>query len=803
MVNYRKYGKRKGGELLEYSRETGVVQLSLDELCLLTTGRSPVGNTPDAAFYARQPLFFPADHTANAEVFAEIEHGGVAFRLYGKVACVFCEGGRWTADAVRLTPEGELSRAPSRELSTYAKLSSLLVCLEKKCDKAGYRVVRVGEKDGAVSVSAKKTCLASLLSFGESLLSYIMPRVRELVRRESRVRPSAKDIPFPYEEIREGQLQMIRRAMSVIKRGEKLFACAPTGIGKTMSALYPAVRAFGDGLCDKIFYLTAKSSTAAEAYHAGKRLYDAGAHLRVIVLTAKEQMCPKREYTGGHCDPRACGCLRHYEAQSREAIAELLASHNGFGASLIGKVAEKYGICPYELSLDLSEYCDIIICDYNYLFDPTVHLRRYFDEERFGKYVFLIDEAHNLVDRARAMYSITLSRRRVLELLEALPAEKKELRRAVVRVLVCFDRARARCRGQIQEITGGVQTGYDIGRDRVEGLDAAIQALSGTLFVWLRKNRNDELYELLNEYHRELSKYIAISEHYDEKFITYIEVLGDEVRVSLTCIDPSDVVADGLEKGRASILFSATLTPIHYFCDLLGGDRHTAILEPPSPYERENLCVAAVDSISTRYEDRDKNARRVATYIAAAVSPKAGNYMVYFSSYGYLEKVHAAFCKKYPGVCTVVQKKGMRMWEKEEFLASFPADSGKMRIGFCVLGGLFSEGVDLPGSRLIGSIIVGVGLPGFSSERNIMRDYFENRYENGFDYAYTYPGMNHVLQAAGRVIRREDDKGIVVLIDDRYGTPVYQKLFPPHWRHLQYAGNPASLAEITRKFWEK
>ena len=226
-------------------------------------------------------------------------------------------------------------------------------------------------------------------------------------------------------------------------------------------------------------------------------------------------------------------------------------------------------------------------------------------------------------------------------------------------------------------------------------------------------------------------------------------------------------------------------------------------VELASPYEQRNLCVAAVDTVSTRFEDREKSYKKIATCIAAAVSPKAGNYIVYFPSYGYLEKVHEAFVKKYPKVRTIVQRKGMSRAQHTEFIESFKDDENKMRIGFCVLGGSFSEGVDLPGNRLIGSIIVGVGLPGFSSERNIMRDYFENRYENGFEYAYTYPGMNNVLQAAGRVIRRDEDKGIVVLIDDRYAEPTYKNLFPKHWSHLVYAGDAASLAEIVSRFWSE
>ncbi|MBO5305475.1 MAG: ATP-dependent DNA helicase [Clostridia bacterium] len=663
----------------------------------------------------------------------------------------------------------------------------------------------MSREDGGVKIALKKISYEALHGFISTLLSLQSFYVGKVIERETDRRPSADRVPFPYPEIREGQEEMIRSVMSAIRREKRLYACAPTGIGKTVSALYPAVRAFGAGLCDKIFYLTAKTSTSLEAYHAAGKLFEAGARLRTVVLGAKEAACPGKRGCGKYCNARDCARLRDDTSdRTRKALAELLSRQNGFYSSVIREAADRHNLCPYELSLDLSELCDIIICDYNYLFDPMVQLKRYFGEERrFGDYIFLLDEAHNLVDRARGMFTVSFSQRHVKAICEMVPKENGTLFAILSPLLLSMEQTREMCRDNRQAQADGTVAGYYIGTARAEDFDKALLTFAAKTGDWLRAHREDELYDVFNELYRETQRYTAILSRYDEKFITYIEETEDEVKVSLICMDPTEVVGERLDMGRASVLFSATLTPLSYFSDLLGGDQHSAFLELASPYAAENLCVAAVDSISTRFEDRAKSYKKVATYIAASVSARAGNYMVYFPSYSYLEKVHEAFCKKYPDVCTIVQSKGMNLKQKEEFLASFPEDTGKMRIGFCVLGGSFSEGVDLPGSRLIGSIIVGVGLPGFSSERNIMRDYFQNRYENGFEYAYTYPGMNNVLQAAGRVIRREEDKGIVVLIDDRYGTPTYQKLFPKHWEHLKYAGNPASLAEIARKFWEK
>lgn len=789
---------------MKYRVLDNTAEFSLSELISLAGGHLPLGETPDESFYQKARVLFPKEYMRGVSLCGGLQNDIARFELSGVADGVFCENGGWGVDVVRMADAKELRGGGRREWKTFAQLLGFLLAKREGCRQVTVRLILVSRMDGAVKTTVKKVPYEALAGSVQTLLSLIAFRVHMLIEREKKIRPSAKEAAFPYTEIREGQEELIRRAISVMRKGKKLFACAPTGIGKTISALYPAVRAYGDGLCDKIFYLTAKTSTSLEAYRTAGQLFESGAHLRTIVLGAKEGMCHGKRGGGKYCNERDCVYLRNAAARMQEAIRELLAQQNGYYSAVICEMAAKYRVCPYELSLSLSEYCDIIICDYNYLFDPVVRLRRYFCEDgRFGEYIFLVDEAHNLVDRARGMFTASFARSRI-EALYAVVSEGNEvLGNLLVPLLGATRSLSEMCRENRQTVENGKSVGYYIGQARAEKFDAAVLRVYEKLGAWLRSNREDDFYDPLSELRRELQKYTAILARYDEKFITYIEEDAEDTKISLICIDPSEVVGEMLDQGRASVLFSATLAPISYFSDLLGGDKNSTFLELPSPYSAENLCVAAVDSISTRFEDRDKTYKKAATYIAAAVSAKKGNYMVYFPSYGYLEKVHEAFRKKYPDVCTIVQKKGMTLAQKEAFLAAFPEDRGKMRIGFCVLGGSFSEGVDLPGSRLIGSIILGTGLPGLSSERNIMRDYFGNRYDDGFAYAYTYPGMNNVLQAAGRVIRREEDRGIVVLIDDRYGTPTYQKLFPKHWEHLKYAGNPASLAEIVRNFWEK
>ncbi len=784
---------------MKYLQRDDRIDLSILELCSLVY-RMDMGS--ENALRPKERLLFPEDYRENVEFSSILDGGVVKYRLFGRADGVFEEGGVYTIDLLRMVSLADFKKKIKEEGYAALKLLGLLLCLREEREEVRLRIVLINTFDGGFRTEVKRFSRVQLAGFAGGLLTYILPRVRRFIDHETRVRPTAANVPFPYGEIREGQEEMIRAGMSAIKRGHRLFVQAPTGIGKTVSALYPAVRAFGKGLCDKIFYLTAKSGTSREAYAAVGKLSAAGAKLLAIVMTAKEQMCLcDKGSVGKFCNPKDCRFLRGYGERAGYAIEELLGMQSGFYASVITEVAMKHGVCPYELSLDLSEFCDVIICDYNYLFDPAVHFQRYFDRVGdFGEYVFLIDEAHNLVDRAREMYSATLSMCEVASVLEEFPCG--DTHDAIVSLIRAMGELKPLCRETLRKEEDGTEVGYYISRGRVTDFDEVAKDADREVSEWLKRNREHELYDRVRTFGQSLRKYARILALYDEKFMTYVELSGGDTRISLSCLDPSDVLDSCLSKARASIFFSATLTPTAYFSDLLGGGKKQKLLDLPSPYDPENLCVAAIDTVNTRFEDREKSYKKVASCIAAAIAAKAGNYIVYFPSYSYLEKVYEAFRKRYPKVNTVVQKKGMRAREREEFISFFQNDTGKMRVGFCVLGGVFSEGVDLPGSRLIGSVIVGVGLPGFSSERNIMRDYFENRYENGFEYAYTYPGMNSVLQAAGRVIRREEDRGIVVLIDDRYASPTYQKLFPKHWKHLKYAGNPASLAEIVRKFWE-
>ena len=629
-----------------------------------------------------------------------------------------------------------------------------------------------------------------------------------MLRRKNELLPKARKVPFPYTEIREGQETMIKSIYRGIVKGENVFIQAPTGIGKTISSLYPAIRAMGEGRIDKIFYLTAKASTRREAFNAMKRMHLAGALLKTVIIGAKDSvcLCPKKISSGlsanNFCNSFDCELARGYYDRVNGALSELVENYSGYTQSLISSVAKKHKVCPYELSLDLSLLCDVIICDYNYIFDPIIYFQRYFGEHgENGRYVFLVDEAHNLPDRAIDMYSALISRSSLESVASQFPTFDSELIGELDGLIRTLDASKKLCYDNMFKNEKGEEQGYYISKNSYFEIEKRVEALHKVMGTWIRKNRLSPVLNAVRSLYSELARYKKISELYDEHYMFFIEVSGGDVKIRLSCLDPSQALAACHGRAVSSVMFSATLEPIDYFSDILGADKSSKRMRLPSPFEQKNLCLVCVDSVNTRFEEREQSYKKIASCIAGTLSGKAGNYIVFFPSYRYMSSVLEEFRKKYPKVSVFAQEGNMTYAEKEEFLANFKEDTGILRVGFCVLGGSFSEGIDLPGTRLIGTVVVGVGLPGISNERNIMKEYFDNTRENGYDYAYTYPGMNRVLQAAGRVIRTESDRGVVVLIDDRYATEQYKAMFPVQWSHAKYAHSAQELAETVKKFW--
>ena len=738
--------------------------------------------------------------------------GGIHYEVSGRADGVAKENGEYLVEEIKTVSGYEFALPPDKIYLAQLNCYAHFLCCEKGLDRVRTRLTYYNP-DSKKERHIDKTYTADELriAYTDLLLKAEKWAVVEKIHAEE-VMPTLKDAVFPYNSLREGQRDLINEAYSAMKRGKRLFAQAPTGTGKTISALYPAVKAIGAGLCDKIFYLTAKSSTSREAYRAVGRLFEAGVKLKTVVIGAKEQVCLCQRAkdsgmrVGIFCNGDDCEYANGYYDRVDGAIFELLSRQNGYNLQIIKEVAMKHRVCPYELSLDLSRLCDVIICDYNYLFSPSVYMRRYFGEGApKGKYIFLVDEAHNLPSRARDMYSAEISENAVHEVFLLIDKTKdSELYVGFEKYLAALYGLRRLCRDNLVKEADGSESGFYMSRNPIEKFGTACEIFSHECEEWLKKNREHAFYNEINGVCSAIRNYLLIMDYYDDRFLTYVMVFGGDIKIRLYCLDPSDVLNRCMNKGVSSLLFSATLTPIDYFTDILGGGKQAETLMLPTPFKEENLFVAAVDSVSTRYDDRnDKTYKRIVAVIASAVSAKPGNYIVYFPSYSFMEEVKKLFEKKYPKVKLIVQERGMGRGERERFLSEFKEDEGKLRIGFCVLGGSFSEGVDLPGNKLIGTVIVGVGLPGLSNENNIIKEYYDIKSECGYDYAYTFPGMNNVLQAAGRVIRTDSDKGIVILVDDRYGEAKYKFLFPPQWSHMIYTGDPASLSQAVSSFWNK
>lgn len=800
---------------MRYNAETAAVELSVTELCVMAhksgslDARRPrrTAHSTGKGEEVRRRFLSDAPHCKiDVRLCNTTLYEGLYYTVTGTAHGVIEDGQSVSVVEIKA---GQ-GRAAARD-DAYTRLCCYAYFLAEAKHLGQVRlVVRVPDADGdGVHDAVTVATLQELRERYMTLLSRISFFARLEAERVTVRIPSVSDIKFPYENPREGQTELAERVFRAIRRGERLFAGAPTGIGKTMSTLYPAVKAVGEGYADRIFYLTARASVRREAYAAAGRIFAEGARLRTVVLYAKEQLCLNaggcKRGAVSRCNPDECPYARGYYDRVDAALAELVAAGNGFPRVTLLKMAEKHRICPYELSLDLSLLCEIIICDYNYVFDPHVYLRRYFDREEGdgGAYVFLVDEAHNLPDRAREMYSAELS----LAAFEAVyarvdPIADARLEAELGGFLLYLRRLGELCtEGRVRH-EDGTESGYYLNRAPFEKFGEAAERVRQSLDGALRATPDHPLASELAELSLSLRRFVSIGEYYDGHFLTFATLSHGALTVKQYCLDPAGVLHTAASRARATVYFSATLTPLDYFADVLGGGKRATTLSLPSPYSPENLCLTVVPTVSTRLEDREKSYKRVAAYIAAAVSARAGNYMVYFPSYEYLQRVQERFAQRYPDVTCIVQRQGMSASEREAFLSSFVADEGHLRVGFAVLGGSFSEGVDLPGSRLIGTVIVGVGIPGLSNERNILRDYYENKCERGYDYAYTYPGMNRVLQAAGRVIRREEDCGIVVLIDSRYAEEPYLHLYPPHWQGMVVAGDVQALAHRVRSFWQ-
>ncbi|MDR1066982.1 MAG: PD-(D/E)XK nuclease family protein [Clostridiales bacterium] len=579
---------------------------------------------------------------------------------------------------------------------------------------------------------------------------------------------SAKQMSFPFESYRDNQRNFAVAVYKTIASGKKLFAQAPTGSGKTVSTVFPSIKALGEGLIDKIVYVTAKTparSVAERTLHAMSRK---GLVIRSVTLTAKHKICFLERPA---CYPEKCARANGHFDRVNAILIDMLNHETIMTREIIVKYAAARDVCPFELSLDAAIFADVIICDYNHVYDPAANLRRFFEKKRV---VALHDEAHGMADRARDMYSAKLTEADFSEVIKQGVGAKK----SIVKIKRWFD---------------SMEEGVFFNKEPPSEFSRLLTDFSAKIDRMAIQGAVSDL--LLDLYFKVLDFTRAFS-FYDERFIFRLERSGHEISVKIICLDPSVLLAETQKKISASIFFSATLTPAKYFMRSLGGDSDDLYFRASSPFPRDNLCLLVDGTVSTFYKNRRSSLPEVVDRLYKMISGAAGVYMAFFPSYEYMRQASEAFSSTYPELNTAVQTPDMTESEREVFLRNL-TQSAESSLVFAVLGGIFAEGVDL---RLKGAAIVSVGLPLITPERSVMSEYYEAAELDGFKYAYVYPGFNKILQAAGRVIRSENDKGVVLLIDSRFLRRDYVEMFPPEWNGFKRV-SAQSISGAISAFW--
>lgn len=714
------------------------------------------------------------DYQAEVSLKKESEYDDVVIQVEGRADGIFTEDGAVYIDEIK---------------GTYGNVQAMDMPIPVHRAQAMCYGMIWGEKEGISEIHIQMTyahleteetrrfredfSIEELKGWYQKLLDAYHKWIAYSLNWKKERNASMKDLQFPFP-YREGQRDIVSGVYHTVSSGKTLFVQAPTGVGKTMSAIFPSVRAIGEGKGETLFYLTAKTITGTVAQEAFHILREKGLKFKVTAITAKEKLCFQDT---PECTPEKCPYAKGHFDRVNDAVYELWTTEEVYSREVIRAHAEKWQVCPFEMCLDLSIWVDGIICDYNYVFDPNVHLKRFFGENISGDYIFLIDEAHNLVERGREMYSAGISR-------QSLVALRKKIRKRFSKLARTLDKANRQMM-ELEENLAETGKGYQV-LSNPGVLPITFLTISGELEEILEeKELEEELRREILEFYFIVRDFLNVSELVDENYVVYTENSAEEgFRLRLFCVNPAENLGEYLKKGKSAIFFSATMFPMLYYRELLTTDRDAYGIYVQSPFPKENRRILIGSDVSSRYTRRNRaEYRKIAGYIARCVWQRQGNYMVFFPSYRLMEDVLQVYEEEFSvdWVRCVCQTPDMTEQEREGFLEEFQEREGTL-VGFCVLGGIFSEGVDLTGESLIGAVIVGTGLPQIGSLREILKEYYDKKNHCGFDYAYRYPGMNKVLQAAGRVIRTKEDKGVILLLDDRFWDRDYQEIFPREWQ---------------------
>ncbi|MVP01636.1 ATP-dependent DNA helicase [Paenibacillus lutrae] len=817
--------------LVEYAYRSGSIETGFRTATALTEGTK-----------AHQKVQQTYGEQDQKEVFLQMEipYGEMVFVLEGRCDGLLFDGNEITIDEIKSSGGDphliEENRYPVHwaQAYCYAYMYAKQEGLGQIRVQLSYVQVGTDEKQQYVRVLSLEELEAAVLEAVRRYAPYADMQLRNRRNRDL----SIKELAFPYKAYREGQRKFAGAVYQTIAEERKLFANAPTGTGKTISTLFPSVKAIGEGLLQRIFYLTAKTLTRTAAEDAFALMNAKGLQMKVVTLTAKDKICFREE---GLCSQESCEFAEGYYDRVNGAILDMLQHETQMNRTVIETYARKHKVCPFEFSLDAAYAADAVICDYNYIFDPKVFLKR-MPEELKKQTVLLIDEAHNLVDRGREMFSAELTKAPFLQLRREFKERSPGVAgaaKAVNDYFIAFRKARGEQRSAVLK---------ELPEELLPLLEAFVQHAERELAA--PSGVGDS--ELLLDMFFTAQRFLRTAKYYDDKFVTLAELQKNDVRLKLMCLDPSLLLAHMGRGFRSHIYFSATLSPFSYYMDMLGGGEDDYTIAIPWPFRQEQLDVW-IEPLSTRYKDREKSLEPIVGMLNRLLRDKPGNYLVFFPSYDYMREVAALFSSPYaeavrheessvrpeasppdkppdatwdrdiapnvtepsgaslpqleeekepgsgdplqkqcrsqilrlaPDMDMLVQEPFMSEEMRESFLSAFQEDSPRTLIGFAVMGGIFSEGIDLRGERLTGVVVVGVGLPQIGPERDRIKEHFDLEGRSGFDYAYVFPGMNKVMQAGGRLIRTENDYGTLVLVDDRFLQKRYQALLPPEWRHF-------------------
>jgi DNA excision repair protein ERCC-2 len=666
-----------------------------------------------------------------------------------------------------------------------AKVYAYMLANERNLDAVTVRLTYAQLDTGDVLELVERLDRDVLEAFFQDLIERYLKWATTLTRWRHLRDQTVLAMAFPFAHYRSGQRTMAVTVYRALRDGHQALIQASTGIGKTMAALFPALKTIGEGLTDRVFFLTARNTGKASAIKALNLLQEKGLRLKRVSLTAKDRICFCPEAT---CNPDGCAYANGHFDRLAAAMAEAF-EHDNLDRETIEASAQAHRVCPFEFSLELSRWADCIICDYNYAFDPRVYLKRFFDEEN-GAYAFLIDEAHNLVDRSREMFSAELHKTDFLELRRIVKAHLPAVYRAAGKINTWM-RTIAK-----QTLEAG---GFQSDRQPPDGIEPLLRGFVRVAERWLAKNQPAPYREMLLECYFQISGFLRVLDQVNDSYVTCRQVAGRDLQLKLFCLDPSGQLRSALRRCRATVFFSATMTPAHYFQNILGCDSTATKLAIPSPFPREHLKVLIASGLSTTYAQRAHSVDRIVALIQSFTMVKKGNYLCFFPSYEYMAMAVERMVPLTQHMSILVQEREMDDTGRSRFLDRFSAHNQETLVGFAVMGGIFGEGIDLVGERLSGAVIVSVGLPAVCPERELIRGYFD-QWGSGFDFAYRFPGINRVLQAAGRVIRADQDRGAVLLVDRRFCHRDYETLLPSHWA-TERVVSPQQLETHLTTFW--